>query len=87
MDLQPVIGAVADLINWAPFRYILALFIVWHGIIGRSTAIRWCEALGWNGVMGFLTRIGWLQPMPEAQPPQPVPSATVTELPRFEGRQ
>jgi hypothetical protein len=67
MNWQPVIDQAALWLSWAPWKYLVFALVVWHVMIGRSTAVRWMEALGWNGVMGFLGRIGWIKEPPASE--------------------
>jgi len=72
-DWQPLINVTADWLSWPFWKWLVALLIIWHVMIGRANAVRWCEALGWRGVLGMLTRIGWVQ-----QPPPPTPAEKST---------
>ncbi len=66
MNFQPLVDVGAAWLSWPPWKWLVLALVVWHGMIGRETAVRWAESLGWNGVLGLLTRIGWVrQPPPE----------------------
>jgi hypothetical protein len=71
---QPVIDQLAVWLAWGPWKWLLLALIVWHVMIGRANAVRWCESLGWNGALGLLTRVGWVQ-----QPPPPRPAEVTLE--------
>jgi hypothetical protein len=73
MNYQPLIDQAALWLAWPPWKWLLFALVIWHVMIGRANAVRWCEALGWDGALGFLTRIGWVQ-----QPPPPAAERPAT---------
>jgi hypothetical protein len=79
MNWQPVIDQAALWMSWEPWKWLVFVLIIWHGMIGAKTARKWMEALGWQGVLGFLNRVGWVKepPVTEHVPVEQPKFATV----------